>query len=272
MQSFSPFEFPILFHPSDWGSFLEQGISKIDYNELYAEYQKLKHHAPRRALRGSNYLSPNRNGYLMGHAAPNRFEEHLAIAIWRARTFFYPSGEKIDYLDYQVPLKAKASDTGLGKVDLLAVSGSGRLIVTELKVQKNTPLRALTQGIRYAAILDANIKELSKEIEQKFGVNVKIMTPAVQILAPKYWWNNWIGITGSRRNRVGNWEQEFVKLINIINEDSEIGITIECVAIDDIKPEELDYGPKRSEPKLRRKLSLHFVRPTETPAIIGNAN
>ncbi len=205
MLLFSQFEFPILFQITDWGSFLEQEISRINYNynDLHAEYQK-KRHAPRRALRGSNYLSPKRNGYLMGYATPNRFEEHLAIAIWRTRTFFYPSGEKVDYLDYQVPLKAKASDTGLGKVDLLGVSGSGRLIVTELKVQKNTPLRALAQGIRYAAILDVNIKVLSAEIEQKFGINVKIKPPIVQILSPKYWWSNWINITGARRNRVGN--------------------------------------------------------------------
>ena len=68
------------------------------------------------------------------------------------------------FLDYQVPLKAKRADYGIGKVDLLGVTDRGRLIVVELKYPRSgrgdSPAQALMAGLRYAAIVEANLEPL----------------------------------------------------------------------------------------------------------------
>ena len=98
-------------------------------------------------------------------------------------------------LDYQVPLKARRSDCGIGKVDLLGVSGSGRLTVIELKVKPENearggenPMAALIEGLCYSAIVSANQGPIAQEARSRFGEDISAEAPAVQILAPKGWW------------------------------------------------------------------------------------
>ena len=84
-------------------------------------------------------------------------------------------------LHYQFPLKAKQADKGIGKVDLLGATDRGHPIVIELKVKPekrsggadargDTPLRALMEGLRYAAIVEANLDVLAREAKSRFSV------------------------------------------------------------------------------------------------------
>ena len=279
MPSFSGIDFPILFIPSQVysHSFLSQAIANLDRRELRLEYQKLRTHAPRRFSSGRSYFGNNHFGIGNQSTVEKRFEQHLEKAIWRENVLQIVFGDSIEFLDYQFPLKATNDDTGIGEVDLLGLSNIGKIIVTELKVKKlnsrpkNTPLAVLMQGIRYAAIVDRNSKDIANEIKKKFGKFALEHPPVVQILAPKNWWNFWLDLDGLSRKRAGPWECEFDKLIDDINGDEQIGIAIKCLTLDDVGPEDLDYGPRRNEPRLKRKLSLYFVRPSEKPSIIGDA-
>ena len=65
-----------------------------------------------------------------------------------------PDGGRFRLLDYQFPLKARQSDAGIGKVDLLGVTDRGRLTVIELKVKPpgdnargESPVAALLPGL-----------------------------------------------------------------------------------------------------------------------------
>ena len=101
------------------------------------------------------------------------------------------------FLDYQVPLKAKQADCGIGKIDLLGVTDRGRLIVVELKYPRSgrgdSPQHALMEGLRYAAIVEANLEPLASEAGKRFGVKVDDkMPPIVQVLGPGSWWRDWL--------------------------------------------------------------------------------
>ena len=122
-------------------------------------------------------------------------EEYLAVALWnfcgRSRWLRGPGGGRLRPLDYQFPLKARQSDYGIGKVDLLALTEGGPLVIIELKVKpKNgrergeTPVKALMQGLRYAAIVEANQAVIAHEAQQHYKVCVSDERPIVQVLAP----------------------------------------------------------------------------------------
>ena len=79
-----------------------------------------------------------------------------------------PEGGSIELLDYQVPLKARRSDAGVGKIDIFGLNDSAIPVVIELKVlgkgTPDTPLRALLEGLAYAAIVEANESAFRSEI------------------------------------------------------------------------------------------------------------
>ena len=270
MSQFSPRNFNILFNKKWPATGLAQSISDCDLDALCEEYKGLKRCAPRRANRGKRYFVDGHSGGLSTIGGSNRFEEHLAIALWRLEGCWpHPDGGRFCILDYQFPLKARQSDKDIGKVDLLGVTDEGRLMVIELKVRpegKNnrgeSPAAALMQGLRYAAIVEANHGVIAAEATRRFNVKILGEPPIIQILAPKAWWRAWSELSSSTRKKAGYWEREFFKLTQDV--ENKLGVAVECVALDDLDHTDIAYGSDLSKPQLDRAPTLYPFWPDET--------
>ena len=105
---------------------LALAIDQIDRNDLVNEYRDARNAAPRRHDRGKMYFVMGHNGRLRSDTASGRFEEHLAMALWRFRAMRWPrpAGGWFRYLDYQFPLQEARANRGVGKVDLLGITDS----------------------------------------------------------------------------------------------------------------------------------------------------
>ena len=142
MSEFSPDNFNILFNQKWPATGLARSISMCNRDALCDEYKELKRCAPRRANRGKRYFVGGHTGEISTPSdgrtldTSNRFEEHLAIALWRLKGYWpRPDGGQFCILDYQIPLKAWQSDKGIGKVDLLGLTDGRRIMIIELKVK-----------------------------------------------------------------------------------------------------------------------------------------
>jgi hypothetical protein len=69
--------------------------------------------------------------------------------------------------------ESRKADKEIGEIDLLGLDIADRLWVVELKVAPNTdtPLKALYQGLRYSAIVDANRQAMSAEVLVRKGAS-----------------------------------------------------------------------------------------------------
>ena len=232
---------PILFadHRTTTGG-LADAISRIDRDALCKEYREAMQRAPSRADRKKKYF-----GDPPGDDPGNRrFEEHLALALWNlGGDWPRPDGGRTRLLDYQFPLYSTQQD-GIGKIDSVGVSDA-RFVVIEMKValkgRGDNPLKALMQGLRYSAVAQggrdsavaqANLAVIAAEAKERFGVEISGDPPIVQILAPKAWWLGW--------KAAGDWEPTFSKLIEDMS--GRLGIDIECLALTDVGPADIDYG------------------------------
>ena len=219
---------------------LASAIDRIDRNKLVREFDDARKTAPRRHDRGKKYFVPGHEGRLTGETESKRFEEHLAMAIWRFREARWPrsDGGWFRFLDYQVPLRETHANQGVGKIDLLGITDCGRLLVSELKVapevgRGDSPMAALMQGLRYAAVVDANNEAISREASDSHGVpTVSRRRPIVQILAPKAWWRGWFQLKDSTRKKAGQWERKFAALTADI--ENRLDVAVECLAMDDV--------------------------------------
>lgn len=271
MSHFCPDDFPILFHDGLYKRTkkLKKNIVDIVRANLFDEYERLRGCAPRRSERGKRYF--------VGHAGvisspddadkSNRKEEHLAIALRNLKGRWpHSGGGWFRLLDYQVPLKARRSDKRIGKVDLLGVTDRGRLMVIELKVKPrsngnrgDTPLLALMEGLRYAAVVEANRRVIADEAADRFKMNITDEPPIVQILAPRDWWKGWFELSDPTRRDTGEWEPTFARLTTDI-EEGRLGVSVECVALDDIEDGGITFGANCRTPTLGHTPALYPVR------------
>ena len=256
MSNLSPETFNILFNKKWPTTALAKAISEVDGDALSREYEELRRCAPRRSC-----YFVGHDGNLSTAARSNRFEEHLAIALWNLNKCWPRLDDgRFRLLDYQFPLYAQQSDKGIGEVDLLSVTKQGRLMVIELKVKskgknnrRDSPAAALMQGLRYAAIVEANLEVIAAEVEGRLGDRFKDViiveeSPIVQILAPKSWWRGWLELGASTRKAAGRWEPEFCKLTRDV--EKRLGVAVECMALD--KLADIAYGPDGKTPQLNR--------------------
>ena len=146
---------------------LVRNINNISRSKLHDEYGMLLECAPRRGDAGKRYFE-NHNGVpTSGMRASPWSEEILAMALWNEKKAWpRADGTEFFLLDYQFPLKAWRSDKDIGKIDLLGVTNQGRLMVIELKVndRRDTPVAAMLQGLRYAAIVQSNLNSIAWEL------------------------------------------------------------------------------------------------------------
>lgn len=272
MSSFSADNFRYLFRKHWPATGLAETISRIDRDTLCLEYKELKRCAPQRAVQKKLYFVEEHIGELKTKVKENgnRFEEHLAIALWNLNEC-WPRDDSgwFRLLDYQFPLKALRSDKGIGEVDLLGVTDQGQLMVIELKVKPKSgngrgesPMVALIQGLRYAAIVEANCKAIAKEPKNHIRdrlKDVKIMEtpPIIQILGTKSWWSGWFNLDTSTRKKVGDWEKEFLNLT--VNIEIWFGVTVDCMVLD-VERTDIRYdGADGRTPRLRQTPALYPV-------------
>ena len=239
---------------------LVRNIRRVKRDELRDEYLKLIEYAPHRADRGKCYFVDGHTGIPSGTSESNRFEDHLAMALWKLKKFWpRADGGQFYLLDYQFPLQARRSDRGIGKVDLVGLTEKRRFMVIELKVKpkgeknrRENPVAALLQGLRYAAIVQANQEVIAKEVESRFKITVAEQPPIVQVLAPEDWWQGWIQFAGSTPTATG-----FGELAEDIEE--QIGVTIECAALK-VERQQLSFGGDGQPPRLARIPELRYLR------------
>ena len=271
MSKLSPETFNILFNKKWDTTALAKEISKVDRDALSCEYEKLRRCAPRRLDQNKCYFVGH-DGNLSTANRSNRYEEHLAIALWNLKKCWPRLDDgRFCLLDYQFPLNARQSDKGIRGIDLLGVTKQGRLMVVELKVKqkgkingRNSPAAALMQGLRYAAIVEANLKVIAAEVESWFkDVTIVEESPIVQILAPTSWWNGWLELGASTRKVAGRWEPEFSKLTRDV--EKRLGVAVECMALD--KLSDITYGSDGKTPQLNRVPALCPVSPDNEPPI-----
>ena len=264
--------FNILFNKKWTTTDLAKTISEIDGDDLSREYEKLRRCAPRRVDQNKRYFVGH-DGNLSTADCSNREEECLAIALWNLNKCWpRPDGGRFRLLDYQFPLYAQQSDKGIRAVDLLGVTDQGRLMVIELKVKPkrdsnrgDSPAAALIQGLRYAAIVEANLNVIAAEVEScpvdRFNdVTIVKESPIVQMLAPTSWWRGWLELGDSTRRAAGRWEPEFSKLTCDV--EKRLGVTVECMAVDN-----LAYDSDGKTPQLIRVPALCPVAPDNEPPI-----
>ena len=247
---------------------LAYNVAEVNVDTLHDEFVRLKKYAPRRTDSGKSYFSEKRDGRLSrrraGNRASKRHEEHLAMALWNLKkSWSRDNGNLFCLLDYQFPLKAKQTDLHIGKVDLLGVTDQGQLMIIELKVKSkknngrgDNPVVALLEGLRYAAIVQANQEAIADEVERRFQFKVTEGPPLLQILAPEDWWCGWMKLGKSRRS-AGEWESEFEELARGITE--QIGIAIECAALN-VKRDQVSISNEK-RPKLDCAPELRLLTP-----------
>jgi hypothetical protein len=224
-------------------STLSQDMARMDVASYSQAYQGLKAQAPERA-HSRPYLG-GRTGYPTTEGKTNRREEHFAIALVNAQqSWCLPDGTQFEMLDYQVPLKGTRSDRKIGKIDIFGLTEHGRAVVVKLKVighsggPSDPPPVALLEGLRYAAIVEANLERMAEEVRNTFGRKMVQEKPDIVVLGEAEWWSRWLhGGTDAKtvlEQKAGE-----------ISQDIGTGI---CFA--SVTNAQLEYGQRTKAPRL----------------------
>lgn len=179
----------------------------LDGAQLAAHFATEEANAPRLHEAGRRYFV-KRSGKPATERKRNKDEEHLGAALvshcrGADSGLALPEDEgRVDLLDYQIRVKAGPADDpatkGIGRIDLIGVGPEDRLVVVKLRYVEptatrcgvgDTPLRALLEGLAYAAIADANKSEIDSELVERFGRSINAdQKPMLLIVAsPRYW-------------------------------------------------------------------------------------
>lgn len=178
---------------SNKSKFLEHA-DKLDVEMLARHYDELRREAPKRHTKNRQYLF-QRSGIPSSGSGSNRGEEHLAIALFgkyrKPNAMVLPDGQRLQILDYQVPLKAAGSDAAVGKVDMLGLIDDERLAILELKFKGgDAPLGATLEALVYAAIIEANGDDIADEMQSDGYARPKSECPEIIILAREDYWRD----------------------------------------------------------------------------------
>lgn len=203
--------------------------------------------------------------YFVGHDGipetgdfTNRGEEHLAIALFNEYRppnagLPLPGGEPLAILDYQFPLKARQSDRGVGKIDLLGTFPSGRLCIIELKrisgPSPETPLRALLEGLADAAIVQANMLAIATEARASQRRIISHERSAVLVTAPQEYWEYYCNKPKARP-----WQPAMQELATRV-EDT-LGVPVLFLALGECA---VSLGLQGKRPTLERPVTAHWA-------------
>ena len=203
---------------------------KLTLGRLAQMYRAEMDQAPSRASVGKSYLIDTHHGVPSTGSSTTRDEEHLALAIFNQHRppsagLRLPGGEDLHILEYQLPLKARRNDTGVGKVDLFGITASGQAAIVELKAARggDTPLRALLEGLAYAAIVQANLAMIRKEVQQRYSLVTATETPRLIVMAPEEYW------AGFRARLARGWEDQIQAVADRILQGT--GVAVAFIAL-----------------------------------------
>lgn len=119
---------------------LAETIRATDVPLVVEAYNRTVALAPQRPLAGLDFLVPSHDG--RGAAATSTSEKVMAKALYNRSEPLIIGEERAAPPDYEVPLRARRSDTGVGEIDLLGVGvESARPWVVELKLHPTQILR-----------------------------------------------------------------------------------------------------------------------------------
>lgn len=199
---------------------MAQDISNLNVASYLQAYRSLTARAPKRT-QDRPYLG-DRTGFPTAERATNRKEEHIAIAMVNAQQgWTLPDGTALELLDYQVPLKARRADRAIGKVDMFGLTEHGRAVVVELKVighsggSGDPPPVALQEGLRYAAILEANLDRIADEFRRRFGREMILERPDIVILGEEDWWLRWLGAVDATKSALEDKAKELSQTLDL---------------------------------------------------------
>ena len=170
------------------------------------------------------YLSKGRDTIRVDTATRRR-EEHVAKALFLLGKIKLVGGVtlrdnlKLEFLDYQFPLKSKQADMDVGKVDLIGCVDKESLALVELKTEgnnKDSPLDALIEILDYGAIVFGNFEKIAGEICENFGHKLRMPLFHI-ILAEQAYWGYW--------KKKKGWN-EFCELYNDLRNRA---VTIQCL-------------------------------------------
>ena len=180
----------------------------MDVDAYCKAYEELSNAAPKRPLERPYFVG--HTGFPSTVGKTTRREEHFAIAMVNAgQSWLLPDGTRFDLIDYQMPLKAVRGDREIGKIDLFGLTETGRPVIVELKVvghsggPSDPPPVALLEGLRYASIVEANLKRIASEVRTKFGRSMVLEKPIVLVLGEADWWSRWLGDDGQIKEALG---------------------------------------------------------------------
>jgi len=217
---------------------LAENIDDLEPAEIVDAYYRSITRAPQRPLVRKPFLGSHDGA---GGAAPSSREKVAAKAIFNSDSPLQIGSDTVTVLDYEVPLRARQADKEIGEIDLLGLDTSDRLWVIELKVAPNTdtPLKALYQGLRYSAILDANRRALTNEILARKGAS-PIWPGVMAIAADSTYWTQW------DHPKAGDWLAALRHLGDRIT--SELGVHIVLIDLGTVQPEVARGSPRLTAP------------------------
>ena len=233
-------------------------MKQLDPDELVAAYHRLRKSAPHRHKRGKQYFVGH-SGITSSGKYSNRREEHLAVALWNSaqenRSLIMPDGLTLRLLDYQFPLKAQRSDTGVGKVDLFGTINNTKACVVELKIhplskgRSDTPLRAFLEALAYCAIVEANAEDIAQEVLDQFGQKLIEHRPVLIVMAPEQYWLGYIS-----HQRAAGWWSVLRHLVDQLAKS----LDLECHFIV-LRNSDFEMGLDEQKPKLVADYSLCYL-------------
>jgi hypothetical protein len=242
---------PRVNHVSNFGQ-LAAWINPVDIVESYA---RARERAPRRHVKGKQYFVEH-SGANHRSEESNRKEEHLALALCNASlagcSTDLPSGETLEIIDYQVPLKSQRGDVGVGKVDLVGLINRSRFAIIELKIRQNsnrpgdTPLRAFLEAFAYCAIVEANAADIAAELKTKFNRHLPKFTPDLLLVAPQDYWTGYL-----EHPAAGEWWPSLQTLAAGVKEM--LGLRSHFLALGEF---ELHMGTREKLPQISGDISL----------------
>ena len=207
-------------------SLFAKACKKLTQEELAQIYRTEMGNAPAR----KSYLTDSRQGTPSTGGTANHREEHFAMAIFNEHRPPNPGlrlpGGDLHILDYQLPLKAKHDDARVGKLDLFGITSSGQATIIELKSEggRDTPLRAPLEGLAYAAIVQANLATLRKEVRQLYSRTIATDIPGLIVMAPEEYW-----LRFRTNHAAGDWDNPLQAVADHILQG--IGVPVDFIAL-----------------------------------------
>ena len=233
-------------------------MGRLDPKDLTDAYHRLRESAPHRHERDKSYFVGH-SGITSSGKASNRREEHLAVALFNASQegvpLKLPDGSSLKFLDYQLPLKARQGDKGIGKVDLFGVINGTQSSVIELKIHPSgtgygdTPLRAFLEALAYCAIVEANADGIASEALNNFNLKLNVTRPSLIVLAPEEYWSGYIN-----HDKSGDWQLALALLGSQLTES--LGLDSHFIALRDSS---FSMGLNGEKPQLMGECSSVYV-------------